>query len=55
MKEELIEIVNEVKERATREWKESNAIAHSSYGTGVDWGMIQACEQILEEIEELKN
>lgn len=49
-------LISEIEERrniAKKNYNQYNKIAHSSYGTGVEWGELCACEAILELISEL--
>ena len=48
---EIIEIIEEKRDRALKEWEIDNKIRHSAYGTGVEWGEYNMCVMLLEEIK----
>lgn len=52
---DILEIINEIEERAVKWHTESNKLAPQSYGCGHDWGIIDCCRMIKEEIKELKD
>lgn len=49
-KKEIIEMIREEREKALEEHKQSSKIAPSSYGHGVDWGMVWMCDILLSHI-----
>jgi len=52
---DVLEIIKDIKERAERDLPKTKAVGgHGCYGAGVDWGNIDACERILEQIEDLE-
>jgi len=55
MKTKIIEIINEIRDRAIIDHEKAKRVAgHSAYGTGVEWGVITACDELLKEINENK-
>lgn len=48
------EFIQEMRDQAVKEKDEANRLAPNSYGAGVEWGIIWACDKILEEISQEK-
>jgi hypothetical protein len=52
-KDEIIELINERRDIWLEERKRSSKLYANSYGAGADYGMVEACNILIEDIKEL--